>query len=512
MATVYLAYDLKHGREVALKTMRPEIAAILGGERFLAEIGVTATLRHPHILPLFDSGEADGCIYFVTPYVEGGTLRDRLVREGPLPTTDALRIGMQVAEGLEAAHAQGFVHRDVKPENILLAADGRHAYVADFGIAMAISRAEGKDASTAGLRLGTPAYMSPEQLRGADDLDGRTDIYSLGCVLHEMIHGTLPGRAARAHRQIGARDRMIAMLDAVRRRLGQRQLSSVVRRAMHESADRRYGTARELARELGLLLDGEGARRTRRRWAAAGAAAGVAAVVIGATASPAIQARVRAWMGSDIDSELTVVLPFRGDSTAGALLTGDNIARLLYDALGRWKDVRLGDELRAVEAGHRAGTRVVTLEQARSIARSLGAGRFVWGEVSAQRGATRISAQLYDARRPSQPVAYVTYLSSDGADAAHKIEQVADSLLTKLIDSPAAGAGMRGTVPSPRSRNMRMATLLSARGTPSSPKRNSARPPSSTPISRKRGSASPRAWPGMERTRRRTGWRRPRKH
>src|SRR4051812_15595004 len=372
MATVYLAYDLKHGRGVALKTMRPEIAAFLGGERFLSEIEVTAALRHPHILPLFDSGEVDGCIYFVTPYVEGGSLRDWLVREGPLKTGDALRIAMQVAEGLEAAHANGFVHRDVKPENILLAAGGRHAYVADFGIAMAISRADENEATTAGLRLGTPAYMSPEQLHGAD-LDRRTDIYSLGLVLHEMIHGALP-RRVRADR-LSARERGAAIAHEARRRLRHRRLSRIVRRATDESPARRHETASELARDLRVLLESEGTSRARRWWAGAAAASGGIALLIGAT-SPAIQARVRGWIGSDVDAELTVVLPFRSDTTEHALLTGDNVARLLYDALGRWKDVRLGDELRAVEAGRRAGTPTATLEQARSIARSLGAGRF----------------------------------------------------------------------------------------------------------------------------------------
>src|SRR4051812_16418894 len=443
MATVYLAYDLKHGREVALKTMRPEIAAFLGGERFLSEIEVTAALRHPHILPLFDSGEVDGCIYFVTPYVEGGSLRDWLVREGPLKTGDALRIAMQVAEGLEAAHAHGFVHRDVKPENILLAAGGRHAYVADFGIAMAISRAGETEAITAGLRLGTPAYMSPEQLHGADDLDGRTDIYSLGLVLHEMIHGKLPRRTAHADR-LSARERGAAIALEARRQLRHRRLSRIVRRATDESPARRHETASELARDLRVLLESEGTSRARRWWAGAGAASGVAALLLGAT-SPAIQARVRGWIGSDVDSELTVVLPFRSDTRDRALLTGDNVARLLYDALGRWKDVRLGDELRAVEAGRRASTRSAPLQQARSIARSLGAGRFVWGEVTAQRGGTRISAQLYDERQLSQPTGYVAYVTSDDGDAGGKIEQVADSLIARYIGTPAASAGARGT-------------------------------------------------------------------
>jgi eukaryotic-like serine/threonine-protein kinase len=166
MATVYLAHDVRHDRQVALKVLRPELAAILGAERFLAEIKTTANLQHPHILSLFDSGEADGLVFYVMPYVEGESLRDRLTREQQLPVDEAVGIAREVADALAYAHGHGVVHRDIKPENIMLA--GGHALVADFGIALAASRTGGGTRLTeTGMSLGTPAYMAPEQAMGA---------------------------------------------------------------------------------------------------------------------------------------------------------------------------------------------------------------------------------------------------------------------------------------------------------------------------------------------------------
>jgi eukaryotic-like serine/threonine-protein kinase len=194
MAVVFLAEDLRHRRRVALKVLRPELAAEIGPGRFLREIETAARLTHPHILPIHDSGEAAGFLYYVMPYVEGESLRGRLAREKQLPLDDALRIAREVADALSYAHSQGVVHRDIKPENILL--QSGHAVVSDFGIARAITAAAG-DARTAtltvaGAALGTPAYMSPEQAAGSRDLDGRSDLYSLGCVLYEMLAGQPP--------------------------------------------------------------------------------------------------------------------------------------------------------------------------------------------------------------------------------------------------------------------------------------------------------------------------------
>ena len=190
MATVYLAEDLKHHRNVALKVLHPELAAVLGAERFLAEIRTTANLQHPHILPLHDSGQADGLLFYVMPYVEGETLRARLSREQQLPIDDAIRITREVASALDYAHRHGVIHRDIKPENILL--DEGQALIADFGIALAVSSAGSQRMTQTGMSLGTPEYMSPEQALGERTVTARSDIYALGCVLYEMLTGEPP--------------------------------------------------------------------------------------------------------------------------------------------------------------------------------------------------------------------------------------------------------------------------------------------------------------------------------
>jgi eukaryotic-like serine/threonine-protein kinase len=196
MATVFLAEDRKHQRPVAIKVLREEVAASVAAERFLREIRTAAALQHPHILPLHDSGEIGGVLYYVMPYVEGETLRDRLNRERQLPLDEALRVTREVADALAYAHARGIVHRDVKPENVLLsgagAGSGAHALLADFGIARAISATGTETLTRAGLAIGTPAYMSPEQASGERELDSRSDLYSLGCVLYEMLAGHPP--------------------------------------------------------------------------------------------------------------------------------------------------------------------------------------------------------------------------------------------------------------------------------------------------------------------------------
>ena len=190
MATVYLAQDVRHDRKVALKLLRPELAAVIGADRFLAEIKVTANLQHPHILPLHDSGEADGFLFYVMPYVEGESLRDRLNREQQLPIADAVRITAEIAGALDYAHRQGIVHRDIKPENILLH-DGR-ALVADFGIALAATNTAGGRMTETGMSLGTPQYMSPEQAMGQRDITAKSDVYALGSVAYEMLVGEPP--------------------------------------------------------------------------------------------------------------------------------------------------------------------------------------------------------------------------------------------------------------------------------------------------------------------------------
>ena len=208
MATVYLARDLRHDRQVALKVMNADVVAAVGGERFVQEIRTTANLKHPHILPLFDSGAAADTLFYVMPYIDGESLRARIRRSGPLPVGEAVQILREVADGLAHAHAQGVVHRDIKPDNVLLS--GSHAFLADFGIARALEAAEAVDRTmTATVAVvGTPAYMSPEQIRGQRQLDHRTDIYAFGVMAYEMLAGRSAIRGHDRRRgHVGASDR-----------------------------------------------------------------------------------------------------------------------------------------------------------------------------------------------------------------------------------------------------------------------------------------------------------------
>src|SRR4051812_1175412 len=190
MATVYLAHDVKHDRKVAIKVLKPELAAVLGAERFVVEIKTTASLSHPHILPLFDNGTADGFLFYVMPYIAGETIREKLTRETQFGVDEAVRIAREIADALDYAHRHGVIHRDIKPENLLLH-DGR-AMVMDFGIALAVSAAAGGRMTETGLSLGTPHYMSPEQATAEKEITGRSDVYSLGSVLYEMLAGQPP--------------------------------------------------------------------------------------------------------------------------------------------------------------------------------------------------------------------------------------------------------------------------------------------------------------------------------
>src|SRR3989454_11735924 len=248
MATVFLAHDLKHGRPVAIKVLHPELAAAVGTTRFLREIGFAAQLHHPHIVPLHDSGEQDGLPYFVMPYVEGESLRDRLEREPQLPVPEALRIADDVAKALGYAHTLGVVHRDIKPENILL--ENGHALVADFGIARAISAAGSDRLTETGIALGTPAYMSPEQAVENGPIDGRADLYALGCVVYEMLAGTPPftGPTAQAVLARHAVD-PVAPIRTVRETVP-RGVEQAVLKALAKVPADRYAGAPEFAQAL----------------------------------------------------------------------------------------------------------------------------------------------------------------------------------------------------------------------------------------------------------------------
>jgi protein kinase-like protein len=383
MAAVYLAQDLAHHRPVALKVLRPELAAAVGPERFLREIALTEGLQHPHILPLLDSGQG-AFLYYVMPYLEGESLRDRLTRERQLPLDDALQITREVADALDYAHAHQIIHRDIKPENILLA--GGHAVVTDFGIARAITVAGSVELTETGIAVGTPAYMSPEQAAGSHDLDGRSDLYSLGCVLYEMLVGETPYTGPTPQAILARKlSEPLPRISVVREMVPPGVEAALAKVLARTPADR-FRTAAEFVEALAKPV--RRARSHRARWPAlAGvtvlAASGIAILRNGSTnrnvsASPL-----------PIDSTVVAVLPFRlvTTDTAQALrqlalglpdlfalkITGEFGPRIAYPpSLQRlWRDAGATLDAPLDEAGEL------------TLARTLGAGRLLRGTLVA---------------------------------------------------------------------------------------------------------------------------------
>ena len=361
MATVYLARDVRHERRVALKVLRPEIAAALGPERFLREIQIAAQLAHPHILPLHDSGAAGAFLYYVMPYVEGESLRDRLDREPQLPVEQAVQIAREVADALSDAHGHDVVHRDIKPENILLEAG--HAVVSDFGIARAITATAGATLTETGIVIGTPAYMSPEQASGTGPIDGRSDVYSLGCVLYEMLAGEPPYTGASA--QVVIAKRFTDPVPSVRRlREGvPPAIDAAVSRALAKAAVDRFATAalfaealaapppvpapvpRASANEIVHVLDGLTTRRDgtapssgpgRRSRIVAGVLVGIV-MLAGAAAIVRMRRPAQATSPIQLGQRRVAVAPFENQTSNRALepighLTSDWITQGLAEA------------------------------------------------------------------------------------------------------------------------------------------------------------------------------------
>jgi len=255
MSMVFRARDVKHDRTVAVKVLLPELAASVGAQRFLREIEIAAGLVHPHILPLYDSGDAEGLLYHVTPSIDGQTLRDRLKKERYLAIEEAVRITVEVSDALDFAHVQGVIHRDIKPENVLLTR--RHALITDFGIARAISLGGGERLTETGMAVGTPAYMSPEQARGEDVIDGRSDVYSLACLTYEMLAGEAPlaGRSPQitmARRQSETPTSLTLLRETVPEVLDAAVLKALARLpADRYSTASQYGDAVQMAAGIG---------------------------------------------------------------------------------------------------------------------------------------------------------------------------------------------------------------------------------------------------------------------
>jgi len=334
MATVYLAEDLKHDRQVAIKVLRPELAAVIGAERFLSEIKTTANLQHPHILPLHDSGEADGFLYYVMPLIEGETVRDRITREKQLPVAEAVRIARECALALDYAHRKGIVHRDIKPENILLH-DGS-ALIADFGIALAASKAGETRMTQTGMSLGTPHYMSPEQAMGEREITARSDVYALGCVLYEMLTGEPPftGSTAQA---IVAR----VVTETPRPMLPQRHtipphVEAAVLTALEKLPADRFATAAEFAEALSSNA------YTRPMTAFVAAASPVShrwrrvALAAGALAAVAVAAALWGWLRPEPPRPVSRYgLAFAdGQAPLGRVVITPDGSRLVYQGPG----------------------------------------------------------------------------------------------------------------------------------------------------------------------------------
>src|SRR3989441_10837510 len=320
MATVYLAEDLKPRRKVAIKVLKPELAAALGPERFLREIETAARLNHPHILSLHDSGEAEGLLYYVMPYVEGESLRERLKREGQLPLDEALRIAREVASAVSHAHSHDVVHRDIKPENILLS--GGEAVVADFGIGRAITAAARDTLTGTGIAIGTPGYMSPEQTTGGARLDGRSDIYSLACVLYEMLAGDPPYVASSAQ-AVAARQSMdpVPRLRTVREKVPA-AVEQVIGQALAKVPADRFATAAAFAEALQAAMTTAASQAAAHRPPARRVVA-VVAVVVALVGAFGVW-RWRHGRPATADAVRLAVLPFEnlGDPTRGYFADG----------------------------------------------------------------------------------------------------------------------------------------------------------------------------------------------
>ncbi len=306
MAVVFLADDLKHGRQVAVKVLRPELGVILGPERFLREIEIAARLQHPHIVPLYDSGAISGLLYYVMPFVEGESLRDRMTRTGPMPPEEAARIVSEVSLALEFAHQRGVVHRDIKPENVMLSAGT--AMVTDFGIAHAVNTAGGPRMTQTGLALGTPTYMSPEQA-SAEEVDGRSDVYSLGCVTFEMLTGQAPFRGPTAMAVLAQHSRdPVPPITGVRADVAG-PVERVISKALAKTRADRYQTSAEFAVALDQAIRGQlkvepERPALRRRFRAA---VGIAVLVAGAVGAGLFSRRTPSAVSN---VPMIAVLPF----------------------------------------------------------------------------------------------------------------------------------------------------------------------------------------------------------
>ena len=404
MATVYLAEDLKLHRKVALKVLRPELAATLGPDRFLQEIDIAAKLTHPHIVPLHDCGEAEGFLYYVMPYVEGESLRDKLAHEGELPIGEAVRILRDVVDALTDAHAHGVVHRDIKPDNVLLTK--HHAVVTDFGVAKAVSQATGRQKlTTEGVALGTPTYMSPEQAAADSHIDHRSDIYAVGAVAYELLTGRPPFTGTTSQEVLSAHMTQAPEPVTKYRETVLPALEQLVMKCLEKKPADRWQSAEELLPQLEALVTPSGGitptgtmpvgRLAKRRWMMAGAAVTVA-VIIAVIATLPRASRVR------LDPDHVVVAVFRNATGDPSLdQVGERAAHWITQGLQQaaiqvtpW-DMALQSS-RYVEAEAEAGR---VRDPVRALAEETGAGTVISGTIYLEGDSLEIQVNVTDAVR-----------------------------------------------------------------------------------------------------------------
>ncbi|MEO6525422.1 MAG: serine/threonine-protein kinase [Gemmatimonadaceae bacterium] len=438
-ATVYLAHDVRHERLVAIKILHTELSHALGAQRFQREIRLTASLQHPHILPIHDSGETADQLYYVMPYVEGDSLRHRLGADNRLSIEEAVRLGREVAGALAYAHERGVVHRDIKPENILFS--GGHAVVADFGIARAIDRAHEK-ITQQGTITGTPAYMSPEQARDRA-FDGRSDVYSLACVLYEAIAGVPPFVGETPQEQLSQRiTKTPPPLNEFRHDVPA-PIAIVISKALSLSPDDRYADARAFSAALSAAIGHSGETATARAARRAGWrnpwvwAAGLALVLAsGAASSPSLRERLELWTAR-VDSTQFAVLPFQYVGAPKPAAGAEPASDAVYAALKRWEGLRLASDVSVQDVLRAQRNTELSLDDVARVARSLRAGRVVWGRVQVGRESVTIRAALYDAIT-GESLREITRVVPAGGPAAARVDY--RDVVVELLRAPRATA------------------------------------------------------------------------